>query len=606
VKRFLLAALILTSCSSKRHEEVAASRAKIIRTARPMNEIRGRNACVELTPGGKILVIASDNNGGSYSSTAELYDPTEGTWTPTSKMNAGRWDHSATLIGAKVLVAGGYEDDKTPPVISSAEIFDPATGTFTTTGSMTDPRKLFALVTPSDGKPLAIGGVGAMGGLFTVEQYDPSAGTWSTIAPLIGLHAPSNAVVLSDGKRVLVTGFDDIPEIFDGTSWKRTSPQMNVCDGSTLTLLSDGRVLSICGTDTTTGAASVKAEVYNPSKDEWTATGPMAHARAGHSAVAIESGLVIVAGGSSSSDVEAFDPKTNKFYVVGYLSAPREFMCATTRGTGAIFMGGTTYAGFYAYVPNVDLWEPSPTAAPCAVDAECASGKCVSNACDGGSDALPPSDGGFDAQPATSPPVTPGAFQRCTKDADCSTGHCSEGVCCDTACKETCKSCALPSAPGKCTAEPIGVDLKGECGAALSCTGTCGPEQKCIGAGPGAQCAKSHCTSANAGVGPATCISQGAACPTEQAVPFDCGAYACEPAFGACLSSCSSSTDCAGGYLCDTGSKTCMAPAPAEDSGGCTYGRATTGALPIALLLGLSALGRRRTLSPSKGRSRAR
>lgn len=563
-----------------------------------MNEIRGRNACAELSPGGQILVAGSDNNGGSYLSTAELYDPSTGTWSAAGNMKAGRWNHSATLLpSGKVLFAGGFQDDKVPPEMSSAELYDPATKTFTTTGSMTDPRKLFALVTFGTGA-LAIAGEGYMGGLLSVERYDSTSGTWSTIAPVTGFHAPSQAVVLAGGKSVLMTGGADEPEIFDGTAWTKTVPQVHKNEEATLTLLDDGHVIAIGGHDPGAGMPSPNAEVYDPKTNKWSATSPMAHARAGHSAVKVTSGLVIVAGGSPSSDVEAYDPATNKFSIVGYLSAPREFMCATTRGTGAIFMGGTTYAGYNAYVPNVDLWEPSPASSPCTTGLECASGKCISGTCDGASDAgvdaLPPSDGGFDAQPNGSPTITPGTFQHCAKNSECSTGHCVEGVCCDTACEGICVSCALPSSPGKCAPEPIGVDLKGQCGAALSCTGTCGPEQKCIGSGPGAQCAKSHCTSANGGVGPATCISNGASCPTDQAVPFDCGAYACEPAFGACLSSCSSSTDCAGGFLCDTGSKTCVAPTPAEDSSGCSYGRTTTSALPFAALLALSALARRK------------
>src|SRR5205085_8035412 len=101
-------------------------------------------------------------------------------------------------------------------------------------------------------------------------------------------------------------------------------------------------------------------------------------------------------------------------------------------------------------------------------------------------------------------------------------------------------------------------EIRVRCGA--RCVNTCGPAQECINSGPGAQCAKSHCTSASTGIGAATCIALGAPCPTDQAVAFDCGAYACEPALGTCLTSCSSSSDCAGAFVCDTDRKTCAAP----------------------------------------------
>ncbi|MGZ5967465.1 MAG: Kelch repeat-containing protein [Polyangiales bacterium] len=601
MKRFLLFAVVLASCSQPTRERVAESRAKSTRSVHPMLESRGHNACVELPLGKGPVMIASDIAGGGYSNTAEILDPSAGTWSYTAgKMTQGRWDHSAALLpSGKVLVAGGYADDKSPQELSSAEIFDPATGTFTSTGSMTDTRKLFALVVPKDGKPLAIGGVGYMAPVISVERFDPSTNTWTTIAPLNNIHSPTQAVVMADGTSVMVTGsIDSPPEIFDGTKWTATAAQAYFNEVATLTLLDDGRVLATGGDEG--GPVTARAQVYDPKTKAWKEVGSMAHVRVGHSAVKVSSGLVMVAGGSPSGDVEAFDPSTNTFSVVGFLATPRDSACATTYGAGAIFAGGALPGSGNVYIPTVDVWEPSAPLETCKLDAECVTGKCVMGQCallgDGGvgDSGLPPSDGGFDAQPSGAPPVTPGTFQHCAKNSECSTGHCVEGVCCDTACDQTCHSCVLPSSPGKCSPEPVGVDLKGECGAALSCTGTCGPEQKCIGSGPGAQCAKSRCTSASAGVGAATCTAAGAACPTEQAVPFDCGAYACEPAFGACLSSCSSSADCAGGYVCDTASKTCAASAPSGDSGGCTYGKSATNGLPLAALLLLSWMGRRK------------
>jgi hypothetical protein len=53
-----------------------------------------------LLPNGKVLVAGGTCVNGScvYFSSAELFDPTTGTWTATGSMNTARVDHTATLL----------------------------------------------------------------------------------------------------------------------------------------------------------------------------------------------------------------------------------------------------------------------------------------------------------------------------------------------------------------------------------------------------------------------------------------------------------------------------------------------------------------------------
>jgi hypothetical protein len=80
-----------------------------------------------LLPNGQVLVAGGFyyfNPGSSQLSSAELYDPANGTWTNTASMNNARKQHTATLLpNGQVLVAGGYGISS---VTSSAELYGSA------------------------------------------------------------------------------------------------------------------------------------------------------------------------------------------------------------------------------------------------------------------------------------------------------------------------------------------------------------------------------------------------------------------------------------------------------------------------------------------------
>jgi hypothetical protein len=74
-------------------------------------------------PNGKVLVAAGLNSSFQTLASAELYDPTSGSWTATGSLSTGRISHTATLLfDGKVLVAAGASGPNFI-AIASAELY---------------------------------------------------------------------------------------------------------------------------------------------------------------------------------------------------------------------------------------------------------------------------------------------------------------------------------------------------------------------------------------------------------------------------------------------------------------------------------------------------
>ena len=149
-----------------------------------------------------------------------------------------------------------------------------------------------------------------------------------------------------------------------------------------------------------------------------------------------------------------------------------------------------------------------------------------------------------------------GLGSPCNSGNECAApGHCVEGFCCNTACTESCKSCAVTGAQGTCTNVAAGQpDPKSMCTPAAQAT--CGNDGTCSGTGT---CRKHQSGACRAAVcsgsmlTPGASCSGGGTCPT--AAPVDCAPFTCNDTGTGCRTSCTpgGTGECTAGNACIAG-----------------------------------------------------
>lgn len=162
-----------------------------------------------------------------------------------------------------------------------------------------------------------------------------------------------------------------------GPGWNALEALISPRFGHTATLLSDGRVLIVGGQDETYDALDTDissqfkphtlatAEVHDVDASTVTATGPLTAARYNHTATLLANGKVLIVGGSDGSvsiaSAELYDPAARTFAPTGTLNAARQLHSATLLADGKVLIAGgrgTTGAAGDP-VPAAELYDPA-------------------------------------------------------------------------------------------------------------------------------------------------------------------------------------------------------------------------------------------------------
>jgi WD40 repeat protein len=277
---------------------------------------------------------------------------------PALKMNAERAAHSATLLpDGKVLIAGGFREEGTSEIaIASAEIFDPVNNTFTPTSDMNEPRNGHTSTLLPNGKVLLAGGWNQQGRTATAELYDPQTGTFEYTSSLMSPRQGLTATLLENGQ-VLIAGGDSArntpqitAELYDPTTeiFTPTGNLNNGRFGHTATLLTDGKVLLIGGTSGNDNILA-SAEIYNPATGQFTSTGDANVVRYKHTAVLLQDGSVLILGGADQRDwngkydsAEIYNVKIGTFRQVANMNQERFKLAdaAVLLANGNVLIGG--------------------------------------------------------------------------------------------------------------------------------------------------------------------------------------------------------------------------------------------------------------------------
>ncbi len=390
---------------------------------------------------GRVLLSGGQLLGNEPIDSAELFDPAKDTWTATPPMGTKRTRHAAvTLPTGKVLVVGGLSTTSTFSKMSSAELFDPATGNWSPAPSAKEARENpYAALLPT-GKVLVVGGGPS------AELFDPVANSWSNAASLPAvLHGGGHGalLVLDDGRAAFLE-YKRV-HIYDPAANKWTDGPDFPTERANCVLapLPGARVLALAGFGALSGGGFgplASGDIYAATTATWVAAPALKQARIwGTLTARTSTSLVMVGGleatpGTATPESEVFDAPAATWSSSGALARGRVYHTTTVLAGGQLLVAGGAGDSTASPTSTAERFFPTGSAVASCKDAvtsvgkdgveqpcgafRCGDdGKCKTD-CKSSTDCAP----GNACDTATSR-CGPGAAPATSSEGGCATGH---------------------------------------------------------------------------------------------------------------------------------------------------------------------------------------
>jgi len=233
-----------------------------------------------------------------------------------------RWDHVATLLNdGRELMTGGRKGHIC--FTSSAEVFDPATGIFSSAGFMLSERAGHTATLLATGDVLIAGGSDGCApdaaddppwDPMFVELFEPNSRSFQAGGNMRATRIRHAAIRLANGRVLVLGGIPAVQNLHEqppNPSYAELydsrlhifSPVAGLSISQaaySATLLNSGMVL-IAGGATSSGKPITDVLLLDPDSGALASTGSLGYARSGHTATLLHDGRVLVAGGTDSN-----------------------------------------------------------------------------------------------------------------------------------------------------------------------------------------------------------------------------------------------------------------------------------------------------------------